>query len=52
MLLVCSYFLNKKLPRCPKDFKLKKDEELCFSGLDMTIDDVLKNNVHKHNQFF
>jgi hypothetical protein len=52
MLLVCSYFSNKQLPRYPKDFKLKKDEELCFFGLNMTINDVLKNNVHKPNQLF
>jgi hypothetical protein len=52
MLLVRSYSSNKKLPREPKDFKFKKDEELSLSGLDVTIDDVLMNNVHKHNQLF
>ncbi len=49
MLLVHSYSSNKKLSRQPKDFKFKKDEELSLSGLDITIDDVLMNNVHRHN---
>jgi hypothetical protein len=49
---LCVYTPQTKLLRQPKYFKLKKDDELSLFGLDVTIDDVLMNNVHKHNQFF
>jgi len=49
VLLVCS-FPHEKLPRSPIPFKLQFDEDMANFEIDVTIDDVLFNDINIETQ--